>query len=237
MEFDKDTPRGLNPCDNYFNNFYWGDSTPWYIETIKKEIFEDKIYEKFYQVNEGDFIVDVGASTGPFLYSIFPKNPGRCIAIEPFRKNYPALEINCSKFQVEIVKHAIGSEDSVEITWEGETEIVKSISFSKFIRDYSLEKIDFLKIDCEGGEYEIFSEDNLDWITENVKYCVGEWHLSNSELKLNFKKIRDSFFKNLEINGNSEIKVYSVDGVDIKWDLFNDHFIDYYTEVIIHIKL
>jgi hypothetical protein len=26
-----------------------------------------------------------------------------------------------------------------------------------------------------------------------------------------------------------------VDGVDIKWDLWNEHFIEYYTEVIIYI--
>jgi len=26
-----------------------------------------------------------------------------------------------------------------------------------------------------------------------------------------------------------------VDGVDIKWDLWNEHFLDYYCEVIIYI--
>jgi len=26
-----------------------------------------------------------------------------------------------------------------------------------------------------------------------------------------------------------------VDGIDITWDLWNEHFIEYYTEIIIHI--
>ena len=30
-------------------------------------------------------------------------------------------------------------------------------------------------------------------------------------------------------------QVNSVDGVDIKWDLFNEHFIEYYNQVLIYI--
>lgn len=31
------------------------------------------------------------------------------------------------------------------------------------------------------------------------------------------------------------IQVFSVDGADIKWDLWNEHFIEYYYEVIIYV--
>ena len=35
-------------------------------ESIIREIFEDKCYEKFFDVEEGDVVLDIGASLGPF---------------------------------------------------------------------------------------------------------------------------------------------------------------------------
>jgi 2-polyprenyl-3-methyl-5-hydroxy-6-metoxy-1,4-benzoquinol methylase len=43
--------------------------------SIIKEIFEDKCYEQFFEVEEGDTVLDVGASVGPFTYSILHKKP------------------------------------------------------------------------------------------------------------------------------------------------------------------
>ena len=90
-----------------------------------------------------------------------------------------------------------------------------------------------MKIDCEGSEYDIFNIENLEWIKSNVKKIVGEWHLqleghNNIE---KFKQFRDTYlieFKHYE--------VYSIDGVDIKWDLWNEHFIEYYQQVLIYIN-
>ena len=100
---------------------------------------------------------------------------------------------------------------------------------------YGLDKIDFLKTDCEGGEYDIFNLGNYDFIKNNIRKIVGEWHLSDPyhpdvELSKKFRIFRDTFlvkFPNYE--------VFSIDGVNIKWDLWNEHFIDYYSEVIIYI--
>jgi hypothetical protein len=58
----------------------------------------------------------------------------------------------------------------------------------------------------------------------------GEWHLSTHELKQQFKNLEMNYlikFNNFE--------VYSVDGINIKWDLWNEHFIEYYNEVLIYI--
>ena len=61
---------------------------------------------------------------------------------------------------------------------------------------------------------------------------VAEFHLGNNDFK---NKFRD--FRNTAINRFKNYNIYSLDGVDIKWDLYNDHFLQYYTEVIIHIEL
>ena len=52
-------------------------------EIVEKEIFIDKVYEKYFEVEEGDVVFDVGASLGPFTYSILDKNPSQVFAFEP----------------------------------------------------------------------------------------------------------------------------------------------------------
>lgn len=46
-------------------------------ETLTKEIFVNNIYERIFKVEEGDVVVDIGASVGPFTYKILDKNPSR----------------------------------------------------------------------------------------------------------------------------------------------------------------
>jgi hypothetical protein len=105
-----------------------------------------------------------------------------------------------------------------------------SIKFDSLVKEYGITKIDFLKTDCEGGEYNIFTEKNFDWIKNNVRKISGEWHLHNEETKNKFRKFRD-----LYLNEFTNHQVFSVDGTDIKWDLWNDHFIEYYSEVNLYI--
>jgi aspartyl-tRNA synthetase len=110
---------------------------------------------------------------------------------------------------------------------------MESITFKKFIELYGIDKIDFLKTDCEGGEYDIFNDENFEFIKNNVKKISGEWHLNEyyySGVKEKFRKFRDNYLTQFD-----NYQVFSVDGVDIKWDLWNEHFIEYYTEVIIYI--
>ena len=61
-------------------NFDWGwmgqsEEGLFHKEQITQETFVDKIYEKFFEVSEGDIVLDFGASVGPFTYSILSKKP------------------------------------------------------------------------------------------------------------------------------------------------------------------
>ena len=93
-----------------------------------------------------------------------------------------------------------------------------------------MNQIDFLKTDCEGGEYDVFNDKNFDWINSNVKKISGEWHLGSAELKDKFRKFRDLYLTHF-----NNFQVHSVDGIDIKWNLFSEEFINYYSEIIIYI--
>ena len=220
------------------NGFDWGWMNEgegiFHKNAITDEIFEQKAYERFFEVQEGDIVLDVGASIGPFTYSILDKNPSRVICVEPSSIEHPTLEKNTQNGPVTIVKKALTPNDedkvSTYIFGTDNQPQIKGISFNTLLKENNLDKIDFLKTDSEGGEYSIFTLDNFCWLKENLGVAVGEWHLSTPELKQQFRVFRDTY---LRLFPNH--KVLAVNGVDIKWDLWNDSFIEYYTEVLIYI--
>ena len=201
-------------------------------DSIIEEIFYNKLYEKLFEVEPGDVVVDVGSSIGPFAYSILHKSPKHIFCLEPSIREFKTLNKNLRGFPVTPVNKGISNVNSViksNVLFGGESEM-ETLKFETFIDHYSIDKIDFLKTDCEGGEYDIFNENNEFFILNNVKKIVGEWHLGNYELKEKFRKFRDFYLTKF-----NNFNIYSVDGHDIKWDLWNEHFIEYYTEVIINI--
>lgn len=215
-------------------NFNWGDLNNIWIEIIKKEIFIDRIYEKYFEVNKGDCVMDIGASVGPFTYSILDKEPKHVFCFEPSNVLFQALVQNTLRGPVTCINKGVssvnGTSDDLILFSSNLNQKTYTITFKKIIEDYNILKIDFLKTDCEGGEYDIFNDENYDFIRNNVKKMVGEWHLSTVELKSKFRKFRDQYltqFKNFQ--------VMSVDGVDIKWGVWSEEFINYYNEVIIYI--
>jgi FkbM family methyltransferase len=217
------------------HEFDWGNTNKWYRETINREIFEDRIYEKVFKVKEGDIVVDFGTSIGPFAHTLKDKKITHVYCIEPSESLQSTLEKNLNGLPYTIVPKAVGGNNELIDTFiffedEEKNGTVPSITFKTLIDTYNIPKIDFLKTDCEGGEYDVFSVENMHWLKQNLGYAVGEWHLGTPSLKTKFRAFRDVF---LRIFPNHH--VYSVDGVDIKWDLWNEHFIEYYTEVIIHI--
>jgi len=220
------------------NKFNWGwmessEEGEFHKFQITRETFEDKIYEKFFEVEEGDIVLDFGSSVGSFPYSILHKNPKHVFCLEPSKLEFPTLVSNTIGYPVTQISKGISDTNTQTINYEiyGEQNEMESITFTELIEMYGLDKIDFIKTDCEGGEYHIFNSENLDYILNNVRKISGEWHLSTTELKDKFRNFRDNYlpkFNNFEI--------YSIDGVDIKWDLWNEHFINHYTEVMIYIN-
>lgn len=214
---------------------------------IEKEFFSGKenIYEKIFPVEKDDIVLDLGASIGPFPYVIKERrNPKHIYCVEASATQFPILKQNTNHPSITHINKAIWNEDGPTSMQQvyGEPDgfghiptfvtpkPVEGIKFSTLIKEYNIDKIDFLKTDCEGGEYDVFNIENLIWLKQNLRKVAGEWHLSNPQLKQKFREFRDVF---LRVFPNHQI--HSVDGVDIKWDLWNEHFIEYYNEVIIYI--
>ena len=215
-----------------------GDTTKsfsqWHKDAITKEIFEEKLYEKFFTVDEGDVVLDIGASVGPFTYSILNNKPKHVYCVEPSPEELETLILNTQHGPVTIINKGMSDQEG-EFEFNlfglnGGKNIAKSTTFDRIKEEYNIEKIDFIKTDCEGGEYSIFNNKNFFWIKENVKKVVGEWHLETPERKQQFRVFRDTYLRLFP-----KIEVFSVDGANIKWDLWNEHFLEYYYQVIVYI--
>jgi FkbM family methyltransferase len=225
----------MNKID--LNNFDWGWMENSKVTDLKplliKEVFEDRIYEKFFTVDKNDIVLDIGSSVGPFVYSILDKKPKHVYCLEPSSTEFSTLNKNLRGSPVTSIKKGIGPNNDGFyscLIYGEEDQFIETISFKTLVKDYSLERIDFLKTDCEGGEYDIFNLENREYIINNVKKISGEWHLNTPDLKNKFRIFRDTYLTSF-----SNYQVFSVDLVDIKWDLWNEHFIEYYKEVLIYI--
>lgn len=235
----------INQIDKIINNrkmekeikrkldgFNWGGKTNWYVDAAIKEIEDYNIYERFFTVEKGDVVVDLGASLGPFTYSILPKNPKLCYVVEPLSYQIGILNSNLGNENVKIIQGAITDKKRIVITWDDITESVPTFTFKEFLTENKIDKIDFLKCDCEGGEYDVFQPSNIEFL-KTIPKIVTEFHLNDDE---NFHQCKFRWFRNNILPLFENYEVFSLDGVDIKWDLWNDHFLEYYREVIIYIR-
>lgn len=219
--------------------FDWGVVDDGLRNLLINELFVERIYNRLYEIKEGDVVVDVGASVGPFIYSIKDKKPSQIYTFEPSKTEFPTLVKNTRGLPVCHINKAIWEGDGLTNQLdayfsEGSIETMK---FKTFRELYAIDRIDFLKTDCEGGEYFIFNEENIDFLVNNVNVIVGEWHLETPERKESFRRFRDIYLPRFQ-----NTRVFAVGAMDpndqppeITWDLHNEHFLQYYKQVIVHI--
>ena len=148
-----------------------------------------------------------------------------------FKYQIDILKKNVGQENVKIIQGAITDKKKIEITWDDMTESVPTFSFREFLDEQGINKIDFLKCDCEGGEYDVFQKSNIEFL-KSIPKVVTEFLLNNDE---NYHEAKFRWFRDNILPQFDKIEVFSVDGVNIKWDIWNDHFIEYYSEVIIYI--
>jgi hypothetical protein len=80
---------------------------------------------------------------------------------------------------------------------------VKTITFKNFIKINKIDFIDFLKIDCEGGEVFIFVDENKEFFVKNVKKVILEYHNEKKIDIINF--LKSANYEVYSDNFNNEI--------------------------------
>lgn len=200
---------------------------------LTQEIITDKVYEKFFPVSEGDVVVDLGSNIGLWSYSIMDKKPKHVYALEPELECFITTEKNLKPYtNTTSINKAIASESGRKVIkglfnkdtmvcYSNKTTSCPTISLKDFIKQYKIDKIDFLKVDCEGGEYEVFNNENYDWIIKNVNKIAGEFHFADMNDKRNFINFRELYLPKHKTNW----KVLTMDLQDITHKVWDKDFV------------
>lgn len=225
-------------CDQLFKNksensieltkeFDWGMLIDDEKNIIGREIFEERIYEKFFQVKENDVVMDIGANVGAFSYSILDKKPRHIYCVEPSTNLVDILKNNLSEAPVTIINCSVSNEtcDYKEPTEHDYIHchqgVYKAKTFKDILCQYNIDHIDFLKIDCEGGEYNVFIEENRNFLLNKVKYIAGEWHFTrNGNSMEKFRQFAELYLKN-----HNNYKVFEINGREITDMIFDDEYL------------
>ena len=108
------------------------------------------------------------------------------------------------------------------------------------IERYSIDHVNYMKVDCEGGEYSIFKDENMEFLKNKVDFIAMEMHLNYSGCREKFKEFRDEYltqFKNYKVMSCTRQNISWGNSIDLKDKIFDNSFIDNYTcEFMIYIK-
>ena len=217
-----------------WDTFQWGPLKADLKGTFLKEYQNNDPYSDVYEIKEGDVVVDIGASNGIYTRSIVNKKPKHVFCLEPTKTLFPYLVKNTMGYPVTHINKALsnldGGYDHTGGSYSG-PDVYECTTFNTFIKTYGIEHIDYLKTDCEGGEYNLFSPETIDFLVNNVGCIVGEFHLGNPSLEESFREFRDKYLVRFRY-----YKIYNVLGGDITANIWTDHFIKHYREIIVHIS-
>jgi FkbM family methyltransferase len=169
---------------------------------IYKEIYNfehsDKgcIYEMWNcHIKPNDIVLDLGANVGFFTRKA-AQLASRVIAVDGSPEAYSCLVENCSDLNnVQTLNCSILNENSeMSWLWSYKKNNPLRMTLEELMDLYQLEKIDFLKCDIEGGEYELFQSLPIEILSKIDRIAI-ETHdeLKNENLQLP-GKIRHSYY-------------------------------------------
>jgi len=164
-----------------------------------KEALIDRFYEaQGFEPQDGWTVVDIGAGIGEFtLYAAADNPTSRVIACEPFPESYALLCENLALnavMNVQCCQKAVWSQTgrlqldlsggeplqliSQAAKMDGDipgTIQVDCLSLADVITENTLNRIDLLKLDCEGAEYNILLGSEPDTLAR-IQRIVMEYH-------------------------------------------------------------
>jgi len=169
-----------------------------YDARILRESFLERPY--LVGVQNFDLVIDVGAYIGDFALYAATQLGARVIAFEPTAENFSLLAQNIRNNnlikRISISPLAVSAEGGplalfIQSSEAGEIHassniygthyvnpskrVVNSISISQILADYDIAKVNLLKLDIEGGEYDVL-QGMKDEVFEKIDNIVFECH-------------------------------------------------------------
>lgn len=157
--------------------------------------------------DKDQIIIDIGAHIGIFSIYATQNKKAKIYAFEPSSKNFKILKrnikLNKCEENIRAFNEAVTNKRGEVKLFQGESsvlnsafltsnflkkEIVKSTTLEKIFIDNRLKKVDILKIDCEGSEYDILYSSPIQ-ILNKIKSIRMEYHNLSINKTYNRKKL------------------------------------------------
>ena len=170
--------------------------TPMDVWILKEAVLDHQYERASVEIEDGWVVIDVGAGLGDFAISVARTRPNSTVyAYEPFPESFSLLEANLHLNQVqnvaafphalgaqtglvdlhivspEAVQHTTASEDGRAIT----SVRVPGVTLDQVFAEQALSGCDYLKMDCEGAEYDILFNAG-DATLRKIKHLCLEYH-------------------------------------------------------------
>jgi FkbM family methyltransferase len=161
------------------------------------EVWVQKVYGKldFLKQIDRPIIVDIGANIGCFSLYAWSKNQrAKIFAVEPEANNFSILKdnvhINHADLNISCLNFALSGDGGLQKLYldketnsgknsffgHGRYMEVESLSLEHLFTYAKIDYCDLLKIDIEGGEYDVLYKSN-DEIFHKISNIILEWHI------------------------------------------------------------
>ena len=188
------------------------------------DIFVHETYTRDnFALGDEKIIVDIGAQAGLFsLYAASHAKKARIIAFEPVKDNFVILKKNLALNRLKRISpfmQAVSKEKGTakifihpthtaahsmfeeRVVPDAETISIKTVSLADVFSSYKIDVVDFLKVDCQGAEYDILFN-APDEILSRIRKIAMEYHdldkLRNGKVLQRFLKKKGFHVKSPE---------------------------------------
>ena len=207
--------------------------------TAIKEVWARDIYVKHgFDISENDVVFDLGGHIGTFAVLAGSRaTKGKVVAFEPMKDNFEVLKSNVALNKLSNVSAenvAISNENGLRTFYlssqeagkkvgygtgghsffpskEREQKIeVNTVTLESMMEKYGVDKIDYLKLDTEGAEYDILFNTKNETLAKIQKIAMELHPFEDNTKEKMIDFLIDNGFENIvDKYGESEYMVYS----------------------------
>lgn len=144
-----------------------------------QEVIVDQHYERCFQIPRDGKVIDIGGSIGDF--SIFAEKVRRAKKVHSYELNPERISLYKKNVQLNQAKRLTLHEKP-------------ALSLDQVFKETKLESCDFMKVDCEGGEYDIFAQAQTG-LLKKIKRISFEVHWFTQDMKSAYPTLKDTLRK------------------------------------------
>lgn len=174
--------------------YYNGELENAYIDAILKEIYRERVYDRFLLGKENAECLDIGANVG-LVSQYLARFSSKVYAVEPSADHFAALSkmVKENKLENVVPYNAALMDKDGDVTFYhnpnatmystvaavndgSEAETVKGVDAHTLFKDLKIDKIDFMKLDVEGSEFDVLVSTGFERVADRIGSIMIEYH-------------------------------------------------------------